>query len=163
MAKFTYNNSVSSATKISPFFTNYGFYPRFNSLLPALNSTPEKVKEFTSLFSDLKNFIHSEIRLAQEAYSKQANKNQRSTPNFTLGSQVWLLHHHIYTTRPSQKLNFKHLRPFKISQKISPYTYKLKLPPSIKIHLVFHISLLKPLAEDPLPNQVIPPPPPDRG
>jgi hypothetical protein len=88
MAEFAYNNSISSATKISPFFTNYGFHPRFDSLLPALDSTPEEVKEFTSLFSDLKNFIHSEIHLAQEAYSKQANKNQQSAPNFTLGSRV---------------------------------------------------------------------------
>jgi len=30
----------------------------------------------------------------------------------------------------------------------------------MKIHLVFHVSLLEPLAEDPLPNQVIPLPPP---
>jgi len=88
MAKFAYNNSVSSATKISPFFANYGFYSRFDSLLPALDLTPKEVKEFTSLFSNLKNFIHSEIRLAQEAYSKQANKNRQSTPNFTLGSRV---------------------------------------------------------------------------
>jgi hypothetical protein len=29
----------------------------------------------------------------------------------------------------------------------------------MKIYLVFYVSLLKPLAEDPLPNQVIPPPP----
>jgi hypothetical protein len=64
MAEFTYNNSVSLATKISPFFTNYGFYPHFDSLLPALDSTPEEVKEFTSLFSDLENFIHLEICLA---------------------------------------------------------------------------------------------------
>ena len=88
MAEFAYNNSISSAIKISPFFTNYGFHPRFDSLLLALDSTPEEVKEFTSLFSNLKNFIHSKIRLAQEAYFEQANKNQQSTPNFALSSRV---------------------------------------------------------------------------
>jgi hypothetical protein len=88
MAEFAYNNSVSLVTKISPFFANYGFYPCFDSLLPALDSTLEEVKEFTSLFSDLENFIHLEIRLAQEAYSEQANKNRRSAPNFALGSRV---------------------------------------------------------------------------
>jgi hypothetical protein len=68
MAEFAYNNSVSLATKILPFFTNYGFYPYFDSLLPALDLTLEEVKEFTSLFSDLENLICLEIRLAQEAY-----------------------------------------------------------------------------------------------
>jgi len=71
-----------------PFFTNYSFYSCFNSLLPALDLTLEKVKEFTSLFSDLENFIRLEIRLAQKAYSKQANKNQQSAPNFALSSWV---------------------------------------------------------------------------
>jgi hypothetical protein len=70
MAKFAYNNSISLVTKISPFFTNYGFYPYFDSLFPALDLTLKEVKEFTSLFSDLKNFIYLEICLAQEAYSK---------------------------------------------------------------------------------------------
>jgi hypothetical protein len=70
MAEFTYNNSVSLATKILPFFTNYSFHPCFDSLLLALDSTLEEVKKFTSLFSDLENFICLEIRLAQEAYSK---------------------------------------------------------------------------------------------
>jgi hypothetical protein len=64
MAEFAYNNSVSLATKILPFFTNYGFYPYFNSLLLALDSTLKEVKKFTSLFSDLENFIYLEIYLA---------------------------------------------------------------------------------------------------
>jgi hypothetical protein len=64
MAEFAYNNSVSLVTKISPFFTNYSFYSYFNSLLLALDSILEEVKEFTSLFLDLKNFICLEIRLA---------------------------------------------------------------------------------------------------
>jgi hypothetical protein len=64
MAEFAYNNFVSLVTKISPFFANYGFHPCFNSLLLALDSTLEEVKEFTSLFLDLENFICLEIRLA---------------------------------------------------------------------------------------------------
>jgi hypothetical protein len=70
MAEFAYNNSVSLVTKILPFFANYGFYLCFDSLLLALDSTLEEVKEFTSLLSDLENFIRLEIHLAQEAYSK---------------------------------------------------------------------------------------------
>jgi hypothetical protein len=64
MAEFAYNNSVSLAIKILPFFANYSFYPRFNSLLLALDLTLEEVKEFTSLFSDLENSIYLEICLA---------------------------------------------------------------------------------------------------
>ena len=30
MAEFSYNNSIHAASKVSPFFANYGFYPRFN-------------------------------------------------------------------------------------------------------------------------------------
>jgi len=47
-----------------PFFANYSFYPYFNSLFLALDLTLEEVKEFTSLFLDLENFICLEIRLA---------------------------------------------------------------------------------------------------
>ena len=45
-------------------------------------------------------------------------------------------------------------------QTISPYAYRLKLLESVKIHDVFHISLLDPAGDDPLPGQEIPPPPP---
>jgi hypothetical protein len=64
MAEFAYNNFISLVTKISPFFANYGFYPCFDSLLLALDLTLEKIKKFTSLFSDLENFICLEICLA---------------------------------------------------------------------------------------------------
>src|SRR5262249_21295761 len=49
---------------------------------------------------------------------------------------------------------------FQILERISPQAYKLKLPPSMKVHPVFHISLLEPTATDPLLGQVQPSPPP---
>ena len=82
------------------------------------------------------------------------------TLKLEVGHEVWLLYKYIKTTRPSIKLDFKYLEKFKIIKKISSYAYKLKLPTSIKLHPVFHISLLKPVATDPLLEQTQPLPPP---
>jgi len=89
---------------------------------------------------------------SQAAYSKQANKARIPAPKLEVGDEVWLLRHHVKTSRPSTKLEFKCLGKFRILQKVSSHAYKLDLPASMKIHLVFHISLLEPAATDPLPG-----------
>jgi len=48
----------------------------------------------------------------------------------------------IKTTRPSKKLDYKKIGPFKIVAKIGRSGYNLALPPSMAIHNTFHISLL---------------------
>lgn len=45
--------------------------------------------------------------------------------------------------RPSKKLGEKYIGPFEIVKMISPVAAKLNLPETMKIHPVFHISLLK--------------------
>ena len=47
--------------------------------------------------------------------------------------------------RPSPKLDFCKLGPFKIAQKLSNKVYQLSLPPSMyRLHLNFNVDLLEP-------------------
>ena len=73
-----------------------------------------------------------------------ANRRRRSAPDLVLGQKVWLLRRHISTTRPSSKLDVHRLGTFAIIGPIDRSAYKLLLPPSMKIHPVFHVSLLEP-------------------
>jgi hypothetical protein len=72
---------------------------------------------------------------------------------------VWLDASNIRTERPTKKLDYKQLGPFKVLALIGRRSYRLELPKSIRIHDVFHISLLRLAADDPLPRQRAPPPP----
>ena len=66
-------------------------------------------------------------------------------PDLKGGDKVWLLHKNISSRRPSKKLNYIKLGPFKIKKKITEVNYKLDLLAKIKIHPVQHITMLKPV------------------
>ena len=162
LAEFSHNNKISSTTGMTPFFANYGFHPRWE-LMPAPDAPKpnnKAVESFVDKLRDLEQHIMAEIKWANAAYSEQADKHRSAPPNLKIGDEVWLLSRNIRTQRPSRKLDFKRLGRFKILERIGTHAYKLDLPPTMKVHPVFHVSLLEPVATDPLPGQVVPPPPP---
>ena len=79
---------------------------------------------------------------------------------FSVGDKVWLLSPNIRTERPSKKLDWKRLGPFPIIKRIGTQAYRLDLPKSMRIHPVFHVSLLDPFKPSIIPGRTIPPPPP---
>ena len=63
---------------------------------------------------------------------------------------------------PAKKFDWKNASPYEIEKIISFYAYWLKLPNTVKIHPIFHMSVLRPAAtaSDALPGQIQDPPPP---
>jgi hypothetical protein len=75
------------------------------------------------------------------------NPKRMKGPSFKEGDMVYLAIKNILIKRPSKKLDYKYIRPYRIIQKISENNYKLDLPPKVKLHLTFHVALLE-LAAD---------------
>ena len=70
---------------------------------------------------------------------------------FTEGDKVFLVRKNFKTKgRPSNKLDHIKIGPLEVIKAIrsdgnDPVNYRLKLPKGMRIHLVFHISLLEPV------------------
>ena len=134
----------------------YGINPRY-TINPNPDSkipTPVVIKEYVDNLAELNSYLRSEMVWAQATYSKQADKHRTPAPKFEVGDEVWLTCRNLKTTRPSTKLDYKCLGKFKIIKKVSSHAYKLELPVSIKIHPVFHVSLLELAATNPLLGQL---------
>ena len=94
-------------------------------------------------------------------YKKHYDSHVKSSPLFKVGDQVWLSRKNISTTRPSRKLDVRRLGPFKIVECIgeSKLAYKLDLPATMRIHPVFHESLLTPYHANRIAGRTQTPPP----
>ena len=79
--------------------------------------------------------------------SKYYNQKRLKGPTFAEGDMVYLSTKNITTKRPSKKLDNKFLGPYPIVKKISENNYQLELPYKVRIHPVFHISLLESAAD----------------
>ena len=170
MAEFAANNTESSAIKTSPFLANYGFHPRMSfDLEPELqegSARPreviqrQKAADMARKMKDIGEFLQEQMTLAQAGMEEQANQHRTPAPRYQVGDKVWLSTANIRTQRPSKKLDHKQIGPYEIVRKVGPTSYELRLPGNLRIHPVFHSSLLRLDPDDPLPSQVIPPPPP---
>jgi transposase InsO family protein len=143
LASFAYNNAVHSTTRLSPFFANYGFHPKWISEVPGADNRSEVAVDIAS--------VHKECALniaaANESFARFYNEHRTQAPEYQVGDKVWLSMKDIKTKRPSKKLDWKFTGPYVVEGKVGSHAYRLTLPTSAKIHNVFHVARLEPFKE----------------
>lgn len=160
-ASLAYNNSIHSATKFTPFYSNFGYHPRWVNELVSSNTTeiPEGARIASSIVDIHKQCSHN-IAEVNKLYAKSYNKKRLIHPPYRKGDQVMLSMENIRTLRPMKKLDLRQSGPFTIIETIGTHAYRLQLPDTMKVHNVFHSNLLRPYTITSYPGQLIEPPPP---
>ena len=87
--------------------------------------------------------MHENLGKARLRMARWYDKNHQQGPEFMAGDEVMLDRRNVQTKRPMNKLDHKKFGPFKVIKVVGKRAYQLELPPQMKIHPVFHISLLE--------------------
>jgi hypothetical protein len=147
IAQLAYNTAYNESTKLTPAYANFGFTPNaYHDARQEKSINPAAILKS----DDLKN-LHEEMKTELEFVRKRMKNyydpKRLKGPTFSEGDMVYLATKNIKTDRPTHKLDYKFIGPYKVLQKISENNYKLDLPPKVRLHPIFHVSLLESAAD----------------
>jgi len=160
MAELAYNSHEHSATKKAPFELLLGYLPTWPSEINPDPKIPTAEQRLLNMQLARKEATAA-LEIAEESMRTQQDKYGTKGPDFQEGNQVWLEGKNLKTQYPSAKLAPKRYGPFKVTKEIGLGSYHLELPKHMKIHPVFHASLLTPYKETEAHGPNFRRPPPD--
>jgi len=140
MVEFAINNKVHTATKISPFMANYGKELRMGGDIRKKGKV-ESVTEFAERMRKVHEEAEVALRKTQEEMKRYADRGRKETEEWRKGDQVLLSTKDlVFKERPSKKLTERYVGPYAIEEVVSSNVVKLRLPSSMRIHLVVNVS-----------------------
>ena len=150
---------VSPATGLSPFLCSLGYQP---PLFPS----QETEAAVSSVWAHLRR-CRQDWKVARDTMTTNSDRVQQvgnrrrvPAPAYRPGQRVWLLARDLPLPTDSRKLAPRYVGPYTIAQVNNPSALQLTLPPSLKVHPVFHVSQVKPVATSGLSPPAPAPPPP---
>ena len=150
LAAFAYSNGYQASAKMSPFEILYGRKCTTpisrDSPVDRLMVGPEMLQEMEQTVRK----VQKNLKVEQDHQKSYANL-KRQHKDFSVGYHVYL---RVKPKKRSLKLGSytklapRSCEPFQILERIGLVAYKLALPAHLRIHNVFHISLLNKYIHD---------------
>ena len=163
MVEFAINNAYQESVKATPFMLNYGQHPHTPASIGKGIDQPAAAASRSPLahrFTDEMQQIIAQAKqslLSAQQRQKAYHDRKARAKQFEVGSEVLLSTKNIAFKNPgTAKLLPKYVGPFKVLDRIGTVAYRLLLPETMKIHNVFHVSLLEQYRSD---GRCQPPPP----
>ena len=170
--EFAMNNSYHETIKMTPFYAIYGEHP-FTPLTLTTREFSDRVpsaQKFLQRYAERTQHAKDCIQKAQDRQRTYANKNRREV-SYKEGDKVLLSTKNLkFKATGKPKFAPKWVGPFEVikvigarapvGQENSPVdgvtAVKLKLPPLMRVHPVFHVSLVKPYHDGMFPKPLQP-------
>ena len=157
IAMMALNNRVTQSTGMSPFFMTHGFHHSIMDVIVPEDtgssfSPAEKGHKLVEQWRFSADIAKTAMAIAQESQERQSNARRTVAEVLRPGDRVWLKLKNIHTTRPIKKLDWIAL-PYRVLECVGTHAVRLNTPSGI--HPVFHLSLVKKAADDPLPSQMV--------
>ena len=144
LVEFAYNNNFQVFAGMNPIEILYG--RKCNSPI-SWSSTVDSLM----LVSDLLKYMELSVKLVQQNL-KASQDRKKSYADLKITPREFHVGDHVYLkVKPKnstlilgkyKKLEPMYCGPFEILAKLGPVAYQLALPPNIKVHNVFHVSIL---------------------
>ncbi|KAG8496940.1 hypothetical protein CXB51_008105 [Gossypium anomalum] len=145
--EFTYNRTIHSATKHSPFEVVYGLNPITPLDLVPLPSTQlvhVDGKRKADFVKQLHQRVKDNIKRRTEQYVRGANKGHKRVV-FKLEDWVWIhMHKERFPEQRKLKLQPKGDGPFQMLERINDNVYKIDLPSEYGVSASFKVDNLSP-------------------
>jgi len=139
-AEFTVNNKTHTATKVSPFMANYGRELRIGGNIRKKGKV-ESVTEFVEKMKRVHEEAAAALRKTQEEMKRYVDRSRRETEEWKKGDRVMLSTKDlVFKERQVWKLMERYVGPYVIEEVVLLNAVKLRLPSSMRIHLVVNVS-----------------------
>ncbi|SYW74696.1 uncharacterized protein UHO2_01562 [Ustilago hordei] len=152
-AAFVYNNTVHNSIGVSPFFACYGWNPKAHPDIPQRLGVNDPGRfEYLMDGKERCKYLQEQIREAQRRSVNQYNRKHKDI-EFKVGDMVYINRRNWKTRRPTPKLDTRFAGPYPVQERIGRRAYRITLPANLRVHDVFHVSMLEPARTSSLPQR----------